>query len=305
MMRVVILGGTGLIGRALAKELADAGYEAVVLSRNPQKATRPAPGVRVERWDGRSARGWEHLTDGAYAIINLAGENIAGGPWTLARKQRIRESRLTTGAAVVEAVTAVHHKPHLVVQASGIGYYGPHGDEEVTEESSPGTDFLGRLATEWEESTAPVEKMGVRRVVVRTGVVLSEKGGALPRLMLPFRLFVGGPLGNGRQWVPWIHIADEVRAIRFLVENPDACGAYNLVAPNPVSNAQLARALGRVLGRPAWLPVPAVALRLLLGEMSSVLLTGQRAVPRRLLEAGFVFRFSNLEDALADLLRRQ
>lgn len=305
MRRVVITGGTGLIGRALATELADAGYEVVVLSRNPPTALPPASRIQVARWDGQTAQGWEHLADGAYAIVNLAGENIAGGRWTPARKRRIRESRLATGAAVVEAVAAAHHKPHLVVQASGVGYYGPHGDEKVTEESPPGTDFLGRLATEWEGATAPVEEMGVRRVVVRTGVVLSAEGGALPRLMLPFRFFVGGPLGNGRQWVPWIHIADEVRAIRFLMENPDARGAYNLVAPNPVSNAQLARTLGRVLGRPAWLPVPAVALRLLLGEMSSVLLTGQRAVPRRLLEAGFGFHFPNLEDALADLLRRR
>lgn len=304
-MRVLITGGTGLIGRALAAELADAGYEVVVLSRNPSMAPRLAPRVRVERWDGRTAQGWGSLADGAHAIVNLAGENIAGGRWTPARKQRIRESRLAAGTAVVEAVAAAHHKPHLVVQASGIGYYGPCGNEEVTEEAPPGIDFLGRLATEWEGSTAPVEKMGVRRVVIRTGVVLSAEGGALPRLMLPFRFFIGGPLGNGRQWVPWIHIADEARAIRFLMENPDARGAYNLVAPNPVSNAQLARILGLVLGRPAWLPVPAAALRLLLGEMSSVLLTGQRAVPRRLLEAGFVFRFPDLEDALADLLRRR
>lgn len=171
----------------------------------------------------------------------------------------------------------------------------------MTEEFLPGSDFLGRLAVEWEASTAPVEEMGVRQVVIRTGVVLSQEGGALPRLVLPFRFFLGGPLGRGRQWVPWIHITDEVRAIRFLLEKEDAQGPYNLVAPHPVTNRELARGLGQVLRRPAWIPVPAPALRLALGEMSAVLLTGQRAIPKRLLEAGFQFRFPNLGSALRNL----
>ncbi len=302
-MRVIITGGTGLIGRALAADLAAAGREVIVLSRNPQRSPAMPPGVRLEKWDGRTAQGWGDLADGAEAIVNLAGESIAGGRWTAARKRRIRESRLAAGAAVVEAVVAARQKPHVVVQASGAGYYGPRGDELILEDTLPGTDFLGQLAVEWETSTAPVEAMGVRRVVVRTGVVLSREGGALPRLILPFRFFVGGPLGRGRQWVPWIHITDEVRAVRFLMENPDAREPYNLTAPNPVPNAQMARVLGRVLGRPSWLPVPAPALRLLLGEMADVLLTGQRAVPQRLLEAGFIFRFPELDAALADLLR--
>ena len=271
----------------------------------PQSPNGPRPvlRVRVERWDGQTAQGWGSLADGAYAIINLASESIAGGRWTPALKRWIRESRLAAGAAVVEAVAAAPPKPYLVVQASGVGYYGPYGNEEITEGSPPGANFLSWLAIEWEGATTPVEDMGVRRMVVRAGVALSKEGGALPRLMLPFRFFIGGPLENGRQWVTWIHIADEVRVIRWLMEDPDTRESYNLVAPNPVSNAQLARALGRVLGRPVWLPISAVALRLLLGEMSSVLLTGQRAVPRRLLEEGFVFRFPDREDALTDLLR--
>ncbi len=304
MRRTILTGGTGLIGRALAAELVAAGHEVVVLSRNPQGARGLPPGVRVERWDGRTAQGWGGLADGAYAIVNLAGENLAGGRWTAERKQRIRQSRLDAGQAVVEAVRAAARKPAVVVQASGIGYYGPHGDEEVTEDFPPGSDFLGRLAVEWEASTAPVEGMGVRRVVIRTGVVLSREGGALPRLALPFRFFLGGPLGNGRQWVPWIHVADEARAIRFLLENETARGPYNLAAPHPVTNRELARALGQAMCRPAWLPVPAPALRLLLGEMSAVLLTGQRALPKRLLEAGFVFRFPTVESALENLFRR-
>ncbi len=301
-MRVIITGGTGLIGRALAAELVAAGYELVVLSRNPRQAYRLPPGSRVDAWDGQTARGWGVLADGAFGIVNLAGENLAGGRWTDARKERIRRSRLDAGRAVVEAVRAAERKPAVVVQASGIGYYGPCGDEEVTEDSPPGSDFLGQLALEWETSTAPVEVMGVRQVVIRTGVVLSREGGALPRLALPFRFFLGGPLGNGRQWLPWIHIADEARAIRFLLEKEGARGPYNLAAPQPVTNRELARALGRVLRRPAWLPVPAPALRLLLGEMSAILLTGQRAVPKRLLEEGFSFQFPEAGSALQNLL---
>lgn len=303
MRQAIITGGTGLIGQALAAELVAAGYEVVVLSRNPQRAHGLPTGVQVEAWDGRTAQGWGGLADGTYAIVNLAGENLAGGRWTAERRHRIRQSRLDAGQAVVEAVRAAKRKPAVVVQASGIGYYGPHGDEEVTEDFPPGEDFLGRLAVEWEASTAPVEGLGVRRVVIRTGVVLSREGGALPRLALPFRFFLGGPLGNGRQWVPWIHIADEVRAIRFLLENEEARGPYNLVTPNPVTNRELARALRQVLRRPSWLPVPAPALRLALGEMSAVLLTGQRALPHRLLEADFRFQFPEISTALQNLFR--
>jgi hypothetical protein len=198
-------------------------------------------------------------------------------------------------------VRAAGRKPAVIVQASGIGYYGPRGDEEVGEEAPPGSDFLGKLAVEWEASTAPVEALGVRQVVIRTGVVLSLEGGALPRLAAPFRFFLGGPLGSGRQWTPWIHIVDEVRAIRFLLEHEGARGPFNLSAPRPVTNRELARALGRAMRRPAWLPVPALALKLALGEMSAVLLTGQRAVPKRLLEEGFAFRFPDVEGALQNL----
>ncbi len=302
-MRVLITGGTGLIGRALATELIAAGHEVVVFSRRPERTQGLPANVEVVGWAVRAFQGWGRLVDGAGGIVNLAGENLASGRWTPEWKRRILESRLNAGRAVVEAVDGAQQKPLVVVQASGVGYYGPRGDEEVTEEASPGSDFLARLAVEWEASTAPVEELGVRRVIIRSATVLSAEGGALPRLLLPFRFFFGGPLGNGRQWFPWIHIADEVRAIRFLLEDEAASGPYNLVAPHPLTNAEFARALGRVLGRPAWLPVPAFALRLLLGEMSSMLLTGQRAVPRRLLEAGFTFHFPDAESALRDLLR--
>jgi len=301
-MRVIITGGTGLIGRALVADLTKDDHETIVLSRRPERAAGLPAEVRVERWDAQTAEGWGSLADGADALVNLAGENIAGR-WTASRKRRIRESRLNAGRAVVQAVELAGVKPRVVVQASGAGYYGPRGDEEVVEEEPPGSDFLGQLAIEWEASTAPVERMGVRRAVIRSGAVLSTEGGAFPPMLLQSRLFLGGPLGSGRQWLPWIHIADEARAIRFLIENERAQGPFNLVAPYPLTSVEFNRALGRVMRRPAFMPVPAFALRLLAGEMSTVLLDGQRAIPRRLLDLGFAFRFPKAEEALRDLLK--
>jgi uncharacterized protein (TIGR01777 family) len=300
-MRVIITGGTGLIGRALAADLLKDSHEVIALSRCPERATGLPTGMRVERWDARTANGWGSLANGADAIVNLAGATIAG-LWTTNRKRSIRDSRLNAGRAVVEAVEHASVKPRVVTQASGVGYYGPRGDEPVTEESTSGDDFLGRLAVEWEASTASVEPLGVRRAIIRTGAVLSTKGGALPPLLLQYRLFAGGPLGSGRQWLPWIHMDDEVRAIRFLIESESASGPFNLVAPNPLTNADFGRVLARVLRRPFLVPVPALALRLLAGEMSTVLLDGQRAIPHRLHDLGFTFRFSDAETALRDLL---
>jgi uncharacterized protein (TIGR01777 family) len=302
-MRVIITGGTGLIGRALTRSLSNHGYEIILLSRAPERARDLPQGTRAERWDGRTAAGWGTLANGAEAIVNLAGENIAGGRWTPERKRRIRESRIHAGQAVVEAVQEAAEKPRVVIQASGLGYYGCREEETITEETPPGDDFLAEVAIEWEASTAPVEARGVRRAVIRTAPVLSTEDGAFPRMIRPFRFFVGGPLGNGEQWFPWIHIADEVGAIRFLMKNSAAQGPFNLTAPNPLRNADFARALGRVLRRPASLPTPAFALRLLFGEMASVLLGGQRALPKRLLDLGFSFRFPEAESAMKDLLQ--
>jgi uncharacterized protein (TIGR01777 family) len=307
-MRLVITGGTGLIGRALSANLAADGHEVIVLSRFPERAKGLAAGVRPVRWDGRTAEGWMHLADGADAIVNLAGANIAGtgffpSRWTEERKREIQESRIHAGQAVVEAVIQASRAPEVVIQASGVGYYGPHGDEELDEDASPGDDLFGRLAHEyWEPSTEAVERLGVRRVIVRSGVVLDAREGALPRLLLPFRLFVGGPIGSGRQWLSWIHREDEVRAIRFLIENQGASGPVNLCAPNPVTYRQLAHILGRVMGRPSWIPLPGFAMKLAFGEVSSVLLEGQKAIPLRLQEAGFVFCFPDMEGALRDVL---
>lgn len=304
-MKVIITGGSGLIGRALAASLLNGGgdkHEVIVLSRNPQRVSGLPNGVQVVGWDGRSTQGWGQLVEGADAIVNLAGANLSEGRWTEQRKRLIFDSRVHAGQAVTQAIEGARLKPKVLVQASAVGYYGPHGDEKITEDAPPGNDFLAQVCIAWEASTAPVEGWGVRRVVIRTGLVLSTEGGALPRMAMPFKMFVGGPLGSGRQWLPWIHIADEVGAIRFLIGKEDASGPFNLTAPEPVTNAQFSRVLGRVLNRPSALPVPSIALRLMFGEMSTVLLEGQRAVPQRLLAAGYQFRFPNLEQALRHLL---
>ena len=302
-MRVVIAGGTGLIGRALVRALVDGGDSVVVLTRRPERTAGLPDGVEAVGWDGRTLGPWVERLEGADVLVNLAGANIGAGRWTAARKALLRESRLASTGALVEALRRLSARPRVFLQASAVGYYGPCApEEEVTEDHPPGDDFLGRLAREWEAASAPAEELGVRRVLLRTGVVLSREGGALPRMLLPFRLGLGGRLGSGRQPFPWIHIADEVGAIRFLMEREGARGPYNLTAPNPVSNAEFTRILARVLGRPALIPVPAFALRLAFGEMGDLLLTGQRAVPRRLLEAGYAFRFPDLEAALRDLL---
>jgi uncharacterized protein len=301
-MRVIITGGSGLIGRALASGLSADGHDVVVLSRRPQP-TGPLPaGARVVAWDARTAAGWGSSVDGADAVVNLAGENIGGGLWTAARKQRIMDSRIHAGQAVVQAIEQAGHRPRVLVQASGIGYYGWRGDAILTESDPPGTDWLAQVAVAWEACTQPVEALGVRRTVVRTAGVLDAKEGFLPRMLLPFRLFIGGPIGGGRQWLPWIHLADEVGAIRFLIDHPQATGAFNLAAPDEVRNADFGRTLGRVLSRPSVMPAPAFALRLALGELAGLILEGQRAAPRRLTELGFTFRFPDLEPALRDVL---
>lgn len=307
-MRVIITGGTGQIGRPLIADLLKQGYEVVVLSRSPGVVEGLPKDVKIEGWDARTAKGWGHLADGAGAIINLAGENIAGegflpARWTDERKKRILDSRVNAGKAVTEAVEQAAQKPGVVIQASAVGYYGPRGSEEITEDSPPGDDFLAKVCLDWEASTAPVEKMGVRRAIIRTGLPLSFTEGALARMALPFKLFAGGPLGSGKQYFPWIHPADETGAIRFLVENTHTSGAFNLTAPNPLTNAEFSRVLGKVMGRPSLIPTPAFAFEMAFGEVASLVLTGQRALPKHLLDAGYKFQYTDAETALRDLYR--
>ncbi len=301
-MKVIISGGSGLIGRALTSELVAAGQEVFILSRRPDRVQDLPEGALALGWDGRTSHGWGPLVDGETALVNLAGENVGGGRWTAARKRRIEESRMDAGRALVEAIGKARVKPRVLLQSSAVGIYGSRGDESLTETSAAGDDFLARVCLAWEASTASVAADGLRHVVLRTGVVFSRDGGALPKLLLPFRFRVGGRLGSGRQWVPWIHLQDEVGAICHLLESDSAQGSYNLASPQPVTNLQLTEELSRQLRRPAWMPAPAFALRLLLGEMAEMVLGSQRAVPARLQEAGFTFRYPHLAGALEDLL---
>ena len=216
-MRVIITGGSGLIGRALVDSLAKDGHEVIVLSRKPAAVTNLPRSARAEQWDGKTSQGWGPLADGADAIVNLAGATISKR-WSESYKQEILNSRVQAGQAVVGAIKSATKKPGVLIQSSAVGYYGPRGSEEITEEAKAGSDFLAKTCIAWEASTAEVEKLGVRRVLIRTGVVLDKTGGALPQMMLPVKLFVGGPLGGGRQYFPWIHLDDEVAAIRFLID---------------------------------------------------------------------------------------
>ena len=306
-MRIIITGGTGLIGRHLAASLLHDGHEVIILSRAPDQARNIPPGARLEAWDGKSAQGWGELVDGAAAVINLAGESLGGTGflpprWTPAVKERINQSRKSSAQACIEAIRAARKKPDVVVQATAIGYYGTHsGDEQLTEQSAAGHDFQAQVCAAWEESSAAVEELGVRRVLIRTGLVLDAREGIYPRFALPFKLFAGGPFGDGRQWMSWIHIDDEIGAIRSLLQQKSASGAYNLTAPNPVQNKEFARVLGQVLHRPALIPTPAFAFRLMLGEVATLVLDGQRVIPQRLQEAGFKFQYKTLEPALKAL----
>lgn len=299
---ILITGGTGLIGRRLVADLAEDGHSIVVLTRNPDRVTDLPEGARAVGWDAESTEGWGELADGALGIVHLAGESVAEGRWTDDKKFRIRASRVNSTLAVQSAIQAAETKPGFLIQASAVGYYGSRGDEILTEESATGDDFLAQVSREWEAASAEVDDLGVRRPVLRTGVVLHPDGGALSKMLPPFKLGVGGPLGSGRQFMPWIHLDDEIAAIRFLIESDEATGPYNLTAPHPVRNRELAQALGRALGRPAVIPTPKMALHLLFGEMAEMLLASQRVVPDRLSDAGFTFRFRDVDRALEDLL---
>lgn len=299
-MNVLISGGTGLIGSALAKSLLADGHKVWILTRSPERASLPMGGVAVG-WDGRSARGWGELVNEMDAIVNLAGVNTSSWPWTDSRKQSFWDSRVRAGQAVTEAILLAGKKPAVLIQSSGINHYGLRGAEPATEQTAPGEDYLARLTVAWEASSQPVEEMGVRRAVIRTAVVLSRENIILKLMELPARLFVGGRLGSGRQFLPWIHVADEVGAIRFLLENEQARGPYNLIAPEPVSNADFLRTLAGVLKRPYWFHVPAFLMRFALGEMSVMVLEGRAALPKRLEEAGYRFQHPTLQGALKNL----
>jgi uncharacterized protein (TIGR01777 family) len=302
-MKIVVAGGTGFIGVPLCNELVGKGHSLIVLTRSGSAAD--SPNRTSVPWQPGSPGAWEHVLaevlDGVDGVINLAGAPIADRRWSERQKQKLRSSRIETTRALVTAIGRTKKNPAFLLNASAVGYYGPRGDELVTEESGPGRDFLAGLCADWEEEAKKAEAHGVRVIRLRTGIVLGKGGGALSKMVLPFKLFIGGPLGTGRQWMPWIHIEDEIGMIRFLMENNDARGAINACAPNPVTMKEFCLTLGKVLHRPCWAPVPAFALRLLLGEMAEMLLTGQRAMPAAAERLGYRFRHPELLDALRTL----
>lgn len=303
-MNILITGGSGFIGTALTCSLLADGHDVCVLTRKAQPRGLPQ-GARAVQWDGQSSAGWLEIFAGMDAVVNLAGENVGKFPWSVAQKKRILDSRVRAGRAVTEAYQKSSQKPPVLVQASGIGYYGPLGAERIAESAPAGSDFMAGVAREWEDSTAAVEQIpGVRRVVIRTSLVLDGAEGVLPLMALPVRLFAGGPLGSGRQGVSWIHIDDEVSAIRFLIAHEEAAGVFNLSAPEPLSNAEFIRALAKALRRPYWLPAPAFALKLALGDMSTLLLDGQFAMPERLLGLGFRFGYADARSAFSAIYTR-
>jgi uncharacterized protein (TIGR01777 family) len=297
MMRIVIAGGTGFLGSPLADALAAGGADVVVLTRS---AGRGAGRHRAVVWNPDGTVGsWADVVNGAAAVVNLAGESIAGARWTAARKQSILDSRIRATRSLVAAMLRAPAPPPVFLSGSAVGYYGSRGDELLNEAASPGSDFLARVCVEWErEASAAAER--TRVVALRTGLVLAKDGGALREMLLPFRLGIGGPVGSGRQYWPWIHRDDWVALVAWIIANTSVAGAVNMTAPAPVPNREFAAALGRAMHRPSFMPAPAFALQLLFGEMAdALLLSGQRAVPDKAERGGFRFRYRLLDQALA------
>ena len=299
-MKIVLTGATGMIGSLLTERWSNSDHSLVLLSRRP-----PAEiGVAKKQWlawQPGASGDWERAIDGADAVINLAGEPIAGKRWTPKQKEILRSSRVDGTRALVDAIAKAQVKPKLMISGSAVGYYGPHGDEALNEDSKPGDDFLARLCVDWEAQAQKAESLGVRVCFLRTGIVLAKGKGALKKMVPPFKMFFGGPLGSGRQWMPWIHIEDEIGLIQFLIDNEGARGAFNGIAPNPVTMAEFSKTLGGVLNRPSWARVPPFVLALMVGEMAEMLLNGQRAIPAAASKLGFKFQYPSLKLALASL----
>ena len=287
-MRVLLTGGTGFIGSRLKTRLEGAGHDVTLVSRGPAGAIS---------WEPDVIRSAVAATD---AVVHLAGENVFDRRWSVRQKQRLLTSRVETTRLLAEAVAS--SRPRAYITASAIGYYGTSEDRHFVASDGPGDDFLARLCVDWEAARQPAVDAGVRTATVRIGVVQGRGDGALQKMLLPFRLGLGGPIGHGRQWVSWIHMEDLLAMLAWLLENEEAHGEYNGTAPNPVSNRELSKSLGRVLGRPAILPLPGVVLRLVLGEVAELVLGGQHVTPTRAVKEGFSFRFPDLEPALRDLL---
>lgn len=295
-MKILITGGSGFIGQALCASLSADGHTPLVISRSPESAARLLPANALIR-----PKAEDFLEEQPEAVINLAGEPIAEGRWTARKKEALLQSRLDATGSIVEFCKNADPAPGVLVSASAVGYYGDQGDAEVTEKTTPNDEFSHQLCKQWEAAALQAQAHGVRVAIVRIGLVLDAGGGMLAKTTPLFKLGLGGKLGHGKQYMPWIHRKDMVGAIRFLLDNEQLEGPFNASAPNPVTNAEFTRALGGALGRPAILPAPAAALKLAFGEMSRLLLTGAKMRPARLEEAGFRFAFPDLDQALADI----
>ncbi len=306
-MRVLVTGGTGLIGARLVAQLRQRGDQPVVLTRRPAAAQQMfGPACELVEGDPIQPGDWQAKVETCDAVINLAGENIFNRRWSASFKELLIDSRIKATRHVVEALRRnpkrADGSPRVLVNASAIGYYGPHGDEELTEQSPPGSDFLAKLCVEWEKTAQEAQQEGLRVALVRVGIVLDRRGGALPKMLMPFEFFAGGPIGNGRQWMSWIHHEDMVGLFLLGLDHPQSSGPLNGTAPNPVTNKEFAKTLGGVLHRPSLLPAPVLGMRLMLGEVADVVATGQRVLPSVPLRLGYQFKYPMLQWALADIL---
>jgi uncharacterized protein (TIGR01777 family) len=300
-MKILITGGTGFVGTQLTSRLTRDDHEVTILTRSLKRAKGSSSGISYLEGDPTKRGPWQETIKNHDAVINLAGASIFA-KWTEEHKKAIRESRVSTTRNIVEGIPPHPPKQFTLFSTSAVGYYGFCGDEELTEESPHGEDFLARMAVEWEGEALKAKDKGARVVITRFGVVLGEKGGALSQMIPLFKKYIGGPIGSGKQWFSWVHIKDLAEAFIFLLKHPEISGPVNVCAPNPVRSKDLAKALGKVLHRPSFMPAPGFMVKLVLGEFGSVILKGQRVIPRRLLDSGFAFEYPDIDKALQEIV---
>ncbi len=301
--RVIIAGGSGFVGKRLQEKLVEKNYDVVVLTRRNMDHQNRS-NISFVKWDGKTPDGWQDQIEDSYGIINLAGDNIAAGRWTEAKKKSVIDSRVQSTQAVVKAIKNASTPPSVLVQASATGFYGDRGDEILDESSQIGTGFLSETAKQWESQVLPMQESNTRCAIGRIGVVLGMGGGMMDKVVTPFKFYMGGHLGSGQQWLSWIHIEDLVDAIIYLLENDSTTGTYNLTSPNPCNYKTFFQTLGKVMKSPSWFHAPGFILKTLLGEMAKeMLLGGNRVLPKRLLESGFEFKYPDVEAALKNLLK--
>jgi len=304
-MKIVVAGGSGFIGSKLIQRLTEDKNEIVLLTRRQKIISRTQNDlIKTVQWDGKTLGNWVEYVDGSDVVINLSGENIANKRWSKEQKLKLFQSRTEPTKAIINAIANAKQKPKLLINASASGYYGYDSKDIITESYSKGTGFLAELCLSWEQAALEAEKNNVRVILIRTGIVLDPNQGALKKMILPYKFFVGGPLGSGKQWFPWIHIDDVINIIIFVLKNDKLSGAINVSSPQPITMREFSKKLGKAIRRPSWISVPSFALKILLGEMSAMLIGGLQMIPKKLIDNGFVFKYSNIDDALNNLLRK-